>query len=145
MSQNLQQRVERVGLFLGPVLALGLYLVLPETYADPKGKVVAFSQAGRATLAMMAWMATWWMTEAVDIEVTALLPIAAFPLAGILPLARTTANYGADVIFLFLGGFVLALAIQRWGSTGASPSPRSSWWARARRRSSAAPWPPRRS
>ena len=76
MSQNLQQRVQRVGLFLGPVLALALYLVLPETYANAQGKVVAFSQAGRATLAMMAWMATWWMTEAVDIEVTALLPIA---------------------------------------------------------------------
>jgi sodium-dependent dicarboxylate transporter 2/3/5 len=115
MILSLQQRVQRVGLLMGPVLALGLYLVLPESYANAQGQVVAFSQAGRATLAMMAWMATWWMTEAVDIEVTALLPIAAFPLAGIMPLARTTANYGADVIFLFLGGFVLALAIQRWG------------------------------
>jgi sodium-dependent dicarboxylate transporter 2/3/5 len=63
----------------------------------------------------MAWMAVWWMTEAVPIEVTALLPIVLFPLAGIMPLARTTANYGADVIYLFFGGFVLALAIARWG------------------------------
>ena len=62
----------------------------------------------------MGWMATWWMTEAVAIEVTALLPIALFPLAGIMPLGRTTANYGADVIYLFLGGFVLALAIALW-------------------------------
>jgi len=72
-------------------------------------------RAGRATLAAMGWMATWWMTEAVAIEVTALLPIALFPLAAIMPLGRTTANYGADVIYLFLGGFVLALAIARWG------------------------------
>ena len=64
---------------------------------------------------MMAWMATWWMTEAVEIEVTSLLPIVAFPLLGVMPLGKTTANYGADVIYLFLGGFVLALAIQRWG------------------------------
>jgi sodium-dependent dicarboxylate transporter 2/3/5 len=115
MALTLQQRVGRAGLILGPVLALALHFALPETFTNAQGQVVAFSQAGRATLAMMAWMATWWMTEAVDIEVTALLPIAAFPLAGIMPLARTTANYGADVIFLFLGGFVLALAIQRWG------------------------------
>ena len=115
MALTLQQRVSRAGLILGPVLALALHFALPETFTNAQGQVVAFSLAGRATLAMMAWMATWWMTEAVDIEVTALLPIAAFPLAGIMPLARTTANYGADVIFLFLGGFVLALAIQRWG------------------------------
>ena len=55
------------------------------------------------------------MTEAVEIEVTSLLPMVAFPLLGVMPLGQTTANYGADVIFLFLGGFVLALAIQRWG------------------------------
>jgi sodium-dependent dicarboxylate transporter 2/3/5 len=64
---------------------------------------------------MMVWMATWWMTEAVEIEVTSLLPIVAFPLLGVMPLTETTANYGADVIYLFLGGFVLALAIQRCG------------------------------
>jgi sodium-dependent dicarboxylate transporter 2/3/5 len=117
MSQvsTLQQRVRRVGLVAGPLLAALLYLTLPSEYATADGTIVPFAPAGRATLAMMAWMATWWMTEAVEIEVTSLLPIAVFPLAGIMPLARTTANYGADVIFLFLGGFVLALAIARWG------------------------------
>jgi sodium-dependent dicarboxylate transporter 2/3/5 len=64
---------------------------------------------------MMVWMAVWWMTEATEIEVTSLLPIVAFPLLGVMPLAATTASYGADVIYLFLGGFVLAMAIQRWG------------------------------
>jgi sodium-dependent dicarboxylate transporter 2/3/5 len=92
-----------------------LYFALPTEYLDAAGKTVVFSHAGRATLAMMAWMAIWWMTEAVEIEVTALLPIVAFPLLGVMKLGETTANYGADVIFLFLGGFVLALAIQRWG------------------------------
>ena len=117
MSQasTLQQRVQRVGLVAGPLLAALLYLTLPSEYATADGAQVPFTPAGRATLAMMAWMATWWMTEAVEIEVTSLLPIAVFPLAGIMPLGRTTANYGADVIFLFLGGFVIALAIARWG------------------------------
>ena len=112
---DLQQRVQRVGLVAGPALALLLYFALPADYRDAAGKVVPLAHAARATLAMMAWMATWWMTEAVEIEVTSLLPIVAFPLLGVMSLAKTTANYGADVIYLFLGGFVLALAIQRWG------------------------------
>jgi sodium-dependent dicarboxylate transporter 2/3/5 len=107
--------VRRIGLLAGPAAALLLYSFLPDSFVDAAGKDVAFSHAGRATLAMMAWMAIWWMTEAVEIEATALLPIVAFPLLGVMTLGDTTANYGADVIFLFLGGFVLALAIQRWG------------------------------
>jgi len=107
--------VRRAGLVLGPLLAAACYFALPLEYTDAAGKTVPFTHAGRATLAMMVWMAIWWMTEAVEIEVTSLLPIFAFPLLGVMPLAATTANYGADVIFLFVGGFVLALAIQRWG------------------------------
>ncbi|MBZ0250019.1 MAG: DASS family sodium-coupled anion symporter [Burkholderiales bacterium] len=64
---------------------------------------------------MVAWMATWWMTEAVDIEVTALLPLALFPLLGITSIAKAAAPYASDTIFLFMGGFVLGLAIERWG------------------------------
>jgi sodium-dependent dicarboxylate transporter 2/3/5 len=112
---TLQQKVRRIGLVAGPVFALLLYLVLPHEYRAAGGDTATFTQAGRTTLAMMAWMATWWMTEAVDIEVTALLPIALFPLLGIMPLGKTTAIYSSDVIYLFLGGFVLALAIARWG------------------------------
>jgi hypothetical protein len=115
MAMNLQQRVHAIGLVGGPVLALLAYFALPVEYADVAGKAVPLGHATRATLAMMVWMATWWLTEAVEIEVTSLLPIVAFPLLGIMPLGKTTANYGADVIYLFLGGFVLALAIQRWG------------------------------
>jgi sodium-dependent dicarboxylate transporter 2/3/5 len=110
-----QTTVRRVGLVAGPLLAVVLYATLPAEYRGAGGAPVAFGHEGRATLAMMAWMATWWMTEAVEIEVTALLPIVAFPLAGIMKLGPTTASYGSDVIYLFLGGFVLALAIQRWG------------------------------
>ncbi len=107
--------VRRAGLALGPLLAAACYVALPLEFAEAAGKAVPLTHAGRATLAMMVWMAIWWMTEAVEIEVTSLLPILAFPLLGVMPLAATTANYGADVIFLFVGGFVLALAIQRWG------------------------------
>lgn len=114
-TRDLQRKVRRIGLVAGPLVALLLYWTLPHEYRAADGNAVAFGHAGRATLAAMAWMATWWMTEAVEIEVTSLLPIALFPLAGIMPLGKTTANYGADVIYLFLGGFVLALAIARCG------------------------------
>ena len=63
----------------------------------------------------MVWMAGWWLTEAVDIEVTALLPIVTFPLVGIAPLGKVLPPYAADVIFLFMGGFIIGLAIERWG------------------------------
>ena len=107
--------VKRVGLFGGPVLALVCYYFLPPHYSTGPGEWVEFSQAGRATLGMMVWMACWWLTEAVDIEVTALLPIVAFPLLGIAPLAKVLPPYAADVIFLFMGGFIIGLAIERWG------------------------------
>ena len=112
---TLQQKVGRAGLLFGPALALLLYLALPASYLDAAGKAVVLGHTTRATLAMMVWMAAWWMTEAVEIEVTSLLPIAAFPVLGVMPLGETTASYGSDVIYLFLGGFVLAMAIQRWG------------------------------
>ncbi|HEY7742257.1 MAG TPA: SLC13 family permease [Burkholderiales bacterium] len=107
--------VRRIGLFAAPVLAALCYYWLPPHYSTGPGEWVEFSQAGRTTLAMMVWMATWWLTEAVDIEVTALLPVVAFPLLGIAPLSKVLPPYAADVIFLFMGGFIIGLAIERWG------------------------------
>ncbi len=107
--------VKRIGLVGGPVLGLLCYGLLPPHYSTVSGEWVAFTQEGRATLAMMVWMAGWWLTEAVDIEATALLPIVTFPLLGIAPLSKVLPPYAADVIFLFMGGFIIGLAIERWG------------------------------
>lgn len=107
--------VRRIGLFGGPLLGLLCYYLLPPHYSTGPGEWVEFTQAGRTTLAMMVWMATWWLTEAVDIEVTALLPIVTFPLFGVAPLSKVLPPYAADVIFLFMGGFIIGLAIERWG------------------------------
>lgn len=107
--------LRRAGLVAGPLLALAVYWALPTRYATGPDASVEFTQAGRATLAMVAWMAAWWMTEAVAIEVTALLPVTVFPLLGIATIAKAAAPYASDVIFLFLGGFILGLAIERWG------------------------------
>ena len=90
-------------------------MLLPARYATGPDQWVDFTHAGRATLALMVWMAAWWLTEAVDIEATALLPIVTFPLLGIAPLGKVLPPYAADVIFLFMGGFIIGLAIERWG------------------------------
>jgi len=110
-----QTFIRRFGLVAGPALALAAYFLLPASYSAGPDQEVAFRAAGRATLAMVIWMATWWMTEAVDIEVTALLPIALFPLLGIASIANAAEPYASDVIYLFFGGFILGLAIERWG------------------------------
>jgi sodium-dependent dicarboxylate transporter 2/3/5 len=112
---NVVAIVRRAGLVAGPVLAIVCYLALPTEFADGTGKIVPFLHPGRATLAMLVWMALWWMTEAVEIEVTSLLPIVAFPLVGIMSIEEAAAPYASSVVFLFLGGFILALAIQRCG------------------------------
>ncbi len=112
---SLQQRIRTIGFVAGPALALACYLALPTEFADGTGKLVPFLHPGRATLAMLVWMAAWWMTEAVEIEVTSLLPIVAFPLAGIMSIEEAAAPYASSVVYLFLGGFIIALAIQRCG------------------------------
>lgn len=107
--------LRRAGLIGGPLLALLCYALLPVEFIGLDGKPAVFSPAGRATAAMLVWMALWWMTEAVPIEVTSLLPVTLFPLVGAATLPQASAPYASDVIFLFLGGFILAAAIQRWG------------------------------
>lgn len=64
---------------------------------------------------MAAWMAYWWVTEAVPIPATALLPLVALPLLGVLSMAQASAPYANPVIYLFLGGFVLAAAFEKSG------------------------------
>ncbi|MFT5571081.1 MAG: sodium-dependent dicarboxylate transporter 2/3/5 [Cyclobacteriaceae bacterium] len=65
-------------------------------------------------LAGTIWIAIWWITEAAPISITALLPIVIFPLTGALSLSETTTSYGHKYIFLYLGGFMLAIAIEKW-------------------------------
>jgi sodium-dependent dicarboxylate transporter 2/3/5 len=101
----------RIGLFAGPVLALAAYLLLPE--AAPESGA-GLSAAGRATAALALWMATWWITEAIPIYATALLPLVALPLIGASSVEEAAAPYGHELIFLFLGGFIVALGLQRW-------------------------------
>jgi sodium-dependent dicarboxylate transporter 2/3/5 len=89
----------------GPVIFVVL-LLLPR----PEG----ISPAAHATLAMAGWMAVWWLTVAVPLAVTALLPLVLIPVLGIGSPAAAAAPYANPVIFLFMGGFFIAAAMQRW-------------------------------
>lgn len=100
-----RSRHQFVGAFLGPVLAATMMLAGP-----PQG----LSDTGWMTASVGILMAVWWATEAVPIAVTALLPIVVFPLLGIATIQDTTAPYANKVIYLFLGGFIVAFAMQRW-------------------------------
>jgi sodium-dependent dicarboxylate transporter 2/3/5 len=92
----------KLGLLLGPILFF-VFTNLPSTIVSEKGDAV---------IAVALWMVIWWITEAVSISVTALLPLVLFPLLDIMPIGEVGANYGSPIIFLFFGGFVLALALE---------------------------------
>lgn len=94
---------KRIGLFLGPLLFVSV-LLLPFDMISNKADTV---------IAVALWMVFWWITEAVSISVTALLPLILFPLFKVMPIADVGANYGSPIVFLFFGGFVLALALEK--------------------------------
>ena len=97
------------------MLAVLLYSLVPHSYPNSEGETIAFSNDGRATTALAVWMAIWWMTEAVELYATALLPLVALPMTGAATVRTAAAPYAHELIFLFMGGFLIALAMQRWG------------------------------
>ncbi len=70
--------------------------------------------SARLALGITAWMAIWWISEVVHVTVTALLPLVLFPLCGIMPLKKVSAEFGNEIIFLFLSGLLFGQAIERW-------------------------------
>ena len=98
-------RIKWTGLAVGLALALLVYLVMPADLAHP----------AKLTAATAVLMGVWWMTEAIPIPATALLPLIIFPVLGEdVAVDDVGASYGSNIIFLFMGGFLLALAMQRW-------------------------------
>lgn len=93
------------------ILALGpiLFIVLQLT-----GSPATMPETAWDVLGVTLWMALWWVTEVVPISVTALLPIVLFPVTGALDIGTTTAAYGDKYVFLYMGGFFLAVAIEKW-------------------------------
>lgn len=95
-----------VGRIAGPIA-----FVLIRMFVYPEG----LPPEGNAVLASTAWVAIWWVTEAIPIAATALLPIVLFPLTGAVSIQATSAQYAHRYIFLYIGGFLLAIGIEKWG------------------------------
>ncbi|WP_394121247.1 SLC13 family permease [Planococcus donghaensis] len=101
-SYNLSQKI---GLFLGPALFLLILFLLP---------LPGLSTEGRSVLAVTAWMAVWWILEAMPLGITSLMPLVLLPLLQTVEAGVVASSYGDNLIFLFIGGFALALALERW-------------------------------
>lgn len=98
------QLTKLAGFILGPVVFTLVWLLIPESFISP----IAYK-----VLAIAAWMVVWWVTDAVPFSVTALLPLILFPLFGVLPMGSTAAPYAHPIIFLFMGGFFIAIALEK--------------------------------
>jgi sodium-dependent dicarboxylate transporter 2/3/5 len=94
---------KKIGLLLGPLLFFIIQF----------SPITLVSEKADAVIAVAIWMVLWWVTETVNIAVTALLPLILFPLLKVMEIADVGANYGSPIIFLFFGGFVLALALEK--------------------------------
>ena len=96
----------RIGLLLGPAAFALTALLLPPAGMAPGAWLIA---------GLVVWMAAWWMTEAVPLAVTALLPFVVLPLSGVADAQATASTYYSPILFLLLGGAFIALAIERTG------------------------------
>ncbi len=96
---------QRIGLILGVLLLLATFLAPPVFGLNPAASKVAL---------LAITMATMWVTEAIPIPATALLPMVLLPILGIMPIKEAAAPYADPIIYLFMGGFILSLAMERW-------------------------------
>ncbi|MCB1053135.1 MAG: anion permease, partial [Acidobacteria bacterium] len=108
------QRFRNHMIWLAPVLAVLVFIALPNEFTDADGKTAVLGLAGRATGALTVWMALWWLTEAIDLSATALLPLVVLPILGQVSIKTVAAPYAHDLIFLFMGGFLISLSMERW-------------------------------
>jgi sodium-dependent dicarboxylate transporter 2/3/5 len=93
------------GLFFGPLLFL-MFLLMPQ----PEG----LSEQGMMVAGIAVLMAAWWITEAIPIPATALIPIVLYPVLGVMSPADVTQSYAHHLIFLFMGGFMIAVTVEKW-------------------------------
>lgn len=93
-----------ITLISGPLTCVLAWLALNSVLESRQALVVG----------IVAWMLTWWITEAVPMAVTSLLPIVLFPTLGVLSLEKTCLSYSNRFVFLFLGGFIISLAMEKW-------------------------------
>lgn len=105
-SKGPRTPAQAIGFVLGPLLAFALFVLPP-----PEG----LTRDAMSAAALLVWMAVWWSTEAVPIPATSLLPLVVLPLAGLGSLREIATPYADPVVLLLLGGFIIAIGLERWG------------------------------
>ncbi|MHB2266974.1 SLC13 family permease [Aliihoeflea sp. PC F10.4] len=110
MSETSKKDDERTALRPVPIFAGLLVFAILMFLPAPEG----LSIEGWRVVAVASLMIIWWITEAIPVPATALVPIALFPMTGATTGSAATSPYGDPIIFLFMGGFILALAMERW-------------------------------
>ncbi|MGN0096577.1 MAG: SLC13 family permease [Corynebacterium sp.] len=120
--ERANNRKRFIGLGVGLVLAVAIYFLFPSNGADlvneahPDDENGPFSLSAMSiTAAVMVLMGAWWMTGALPLAATAMIPLVVFPILQVASMEDAASPYADPTIFLFMGGFVLALGIQRWG------------------------------
>lgn len=104
MQEQESNKWKLLSFISGPLAFFILLFTINSSFISPNaGKV----------LALAAWIIIWWMTEAVPIAITALLPLILFPLLGVMKMSEAAAPYANPIIFLFMGGFMIALALEK--------------------------------
>ncbi|KIL51076.1 SLC13 family permease [Jeotgalibacillus campisalis] len=96
---------QKIGLFLGPLL-FAIFYFIPS--------ITGLGDEPRAVLAVTLWVAAWWITEAMPIPATSLMPIFLLPIAGGADQSTAAMAYADPIVFMYMGGFTIALAIQKW-------------------------------
>ena len=105
---------QKIGLWLGPLLAVAIqFLPVPELLVETAGDAEA-ARNGWFVLSLLALMAIWWISEALPIPVTSLLPLVVLPMLGISAIGEVSGAYMHPIVVLLMGGFIVAKAIERW-------------------------------
>ena len=103
MVKSKNNLVRKIGLISGPLF----FIILSNlNFFD-------FNNSAIIVFSLAVWMLIWWVTESVSISVTALLPLIIFPIFDVMDMNSVGANYGSSIVFLFFGGFVLALGLEK--------------------------------
>lgn len=95
---------KKIGFLAGPLLFIGSLVFINPAFISPGAYKV---------LALALWIMVWWITEAVPISITAFLPLVLFPFMGVMKMSEAAAPYANPIVFLFMGGFLLALALEK--------------------------------
>ena len=112
--QKLVHNFRWISLLGGPLAAVLIYSIVPESFTNLENEIVTLGNGGKLTAALAVWMAIWWLGESIPIYATALLPLAILPLGGARDMKEAALGYAHPLIFLFIGGFMLALTLERW-------------------------------